>query len=109
MDARLGQIRPFTFNDVSRYRPDGPDAMTSHAYHVDFIEARDYGRADSSVRSPAQTDVVLLVREPVRLLEPQSHRPRDWPRPEPVARERRARPFRADPAQRHTKRHVQIS
>jgi hypothetical protein len=60
VDAKLGGIRPFTFNDPSRFRPEGPNPMTSNAYTADFIETRDYGRADSAVRTAAQTDVAYF-------------------------------------------------
>jgi hypothetical protein len=63
VDAKVGQVRPFTFADPSRFRPDGPDALTSDAYTADFIEARDYGRANSTFRTPEQTDIVYFWSE----------------------------------------------
>ena len=57
IDAKLGFVTPFTFTEAGSIRPDGPDALTSASYAADFAETRDYGRADSVVRSPAQTDV----------------------------------------------------
>jgi hypothetical protein len=58
--ANVGQIRPFTFANPARFRPDGPNALTSHAYVDDFTETRDMGRADSDVRSPEQTDIAYF-------------------------------------------------
>jgi len=58
--ANVGQIRPFTFEDASRFRPDGPDPMTSSAYVEDFTETRDYGRKDSTIRSAEQTDIAYF-------------------------------------------------
>jgi hypothetical protein len=55
-----GQIQPFTFADPSRFRPDGPTPLTSGAYVEDFIETRDYGRADSTVRTAEQTDIAYF-------------------------------------------------
>jgi hypothetical protein len=63
VDSHVGQIRPFTFSDPSRFRPDGPDPLTSNAYTEDFIETRDYGRSDSTVRSAEQTDIAFFWSE----------------------------------------------
>jgi hypothetical protein len=63
VDAPLGQVRPFTFVNPSRFQPDGPDPMTSSAYAEDFIETRDYGRVNSPVRTAAQTDIVYFWSE----------------------------------------------
>lgn len=63
VDVKVGQILPFTFDDPSQFRPDGPDPLTSNAYTEDFIETRDYGRADSLFRSPDQTDIVYFWSE----------------------------------------------
>jgi hypothetical protein len=56
-------VRPFTFSDPAVFRPNGPDPLTSKAYTADFIETRDYGRTDSAVRTPAQTDVAYFWAE----------------------------------------------
>jgi hypothetical protein len=58
--TNVGQIRPFTFNNPARFRPDGPNPLTSNAYSEDFIETRDFGRADSNVRLPEQTDIAYF-------------------------------------------------
>jgi hypothetical protein len=63
VDAHLGQVKPFTFANPSRFRPDGPDPMTSNAYAENFIETRDYGRLNSWVRTAAQTDIVYFWSE----------------------------------------------
>ena len=63
VDAKVGQITPFTFRDPDRFRPNGPDPLTSRRYTKDFIEVRDYGRADSVVRSPEQTDIAYFWSE----------------------------------------------
>ncbi len=63
VDAKMAQIRPFTFADPSQFRPGGPDPLTSSSYTADFIEVRDYGRANSVVRTPAQTDVAYFWSE----------------------------------------------
>lgn len=63
VDTKLGFITPFTFKDPSRYRPDGPNPMTSSAYVEDFVETRDLGRIDSTVRTAEQTDVAFFWSE----------------------------------------------
>lgn len=62
-DVKLGRVQPFTFTDPSRFRPDGPEPMTSKDYAADFAETRDYGRIDSTVRTPEQTDVAYFWAE----------------------------------------------
>lgn len=63
VDARVGQITPFTFSDPSVLWPAGPDPLGSKAYARDFIETRDYGRSSSAFRSPRQTDVAYFWAE----------------------------------------------
>jgi hypothetical protein len=63
VDVHLGQVKPFTFSRASRFRPDGPDPITSNAYVEDFTETRDYGRSDSTLRSSAQTDIAYFWSE----------------------------------------------
>ena len=62
-DAKVAFIKPFAIADASRYRPDGPAAMTSDAYAEDFAETRDYGRLDSVYRSAEQTDIAYFWTE----------------------------------------------
>ena len=38
VDVKLKQVRPLTFDDPSRFRPSGPNSLTSHRYTVDFNE-----------------------------------------------------------------------
>jgi hypothetical protein len=63
VDAKVGQIMPFTYSDPAKFRPDGPSALTSDEYTADFIETRDYGRSNSAIRSAEQTDVVFFWSE----------------------------------------------
>ena len=59
----FAQVTPFTFSDSSRFRPDGPGPLTSKTYTDDFVETRDYGRLDSMLRSPEQTDIAYFWAE----------------------------------------------
>jgi hypothetical protein len=63
VDAKMATISPFTFVDQSRFRPAGPDVLTSDSYTADFNEVRDYGRANSLVRTAEQTDIVYFWSE----------------------------------------------
>lgn len=63
VDVKVAFIKPFTYNDPGRYRPDGPNPVTSSAYTEDFVETRDYGRIDSTVRTAEQTDVAYFWAE----------------------------------------------
>jgi hypothetical protein len=56
--ANVGEIMPFTFQRQNRFRPTGPDPLTSIAYSADFATTKEYGRADSTVRTAEQTDIV---------------------------------------------------
>jgi hypothetical protein len=58
--ANIGEMMPFTFQRQSRFRPSGPDPLTSIAYSADFTATKEYGRADSAVRSPEQTDIAYF-------------------------------------------------
>jgi PAP2 superfamily len=58
--ANVGQIEPFTFHDQSQFRPGGPDPLRSVAYFGDFTETKDYGRSNSTVRTPEQTDIAYF-------------------------------------------------
>ncbi len=54
---------PFTFSDPSQFRTDGPNPLNSPEYTEDFIETRDYGRSNSTFRSPEQTDIAFFYSE----------------------------------------------
>lgn len=55
VDVKLGLVRPFTYDSASDYRPGDPVSLTSKRYATDVAELQEIGRADSSVRTPAQT------------------------------------------------------
>ncbi len=63
VDAKLGQVKPFTYGDPAQFRPDGPSPLTSQEYTEDFIETRDYGRSNSAFRTLEQTDIVYFWSE----------------------------------------------
>ena len=63
VDVKVGRILPFTMATASDFRPSGPDPLTSSAYAEDFNETREYGRADSAVRTAEQTDLAYFWSE----------------------------------------------
>lgn len=63
VDIKLKQVRPLAFDDPSRFRPDGPNALTSNAYTADFNEVKALGRIDSTERTPEQTEIARFWSE----------------------------------------------
>jgi hypothetical protein len=63
VDAKIAQMKPFTFSDPAQFRPDGPDPFTSDRWVQDFDEVKAYGGADSSGRTAEQTDIVYFWSE----------------------------------------------
>ena len=63
VDIKLKQVRPLAFDDNSRFRPGGPNALTSRAYTRDFNEVKRLGRVDSAERTPEQTEVARFWTE----------------------------------------------
>jgi uncharacterized protein (TIGR03118 family) len=50
-------VTPFALKSGSQFRPPPPPALTSAAYTAGFNEVKDFGRVDSTVRTPQQTEV----------------------------------------------------
>jgi hypothetical protein len=63
LDVKLRQVRPLTLTSNSQFRPDGPSSLTSVEYAEDLNEVKAYGRVDSAVRTPAQTEVARFWSE----------------------------------------------
>jgi hypothetical protein len=63
VDPKLALVRPFTHASPDDYRPDGPVELTSKQYAEDLAEVQAYGRFDSAVRTPLQTETVLFHTE----------------------------------------------
>ena len=61
--ANLTRVTPFTLDDPARFRPDGPDPLTSERWARDFDEVKAYGGVDSAVRTPEQTDIAYFWSE----------------------------------------------
>lgn len=53
----LAFVTPYTINSVSQFRPGPPPALGSPEYARDYNEVRSIGAADSSTRTPEQTEI----------------------------------------------------
>jgi hypothetical protein len=73
VDIRLAHVRPLTLTSNDQFRPDGPNPLTSAEYAEDFNEVKAYGRVDSAVRTPEQTQTALFWSD---------NTARQWPRAE---------------------------
>ena len=49
-------VTPFALTSGSQFRPAAPPALTSAAYTAAFNEVKDFGRVDSTVRTPQETE-----------------------------------------------------
>lgn len=63
IDASVAQVKPFTFDDPARFRPDGPDTFTSDRWATDFEEVKAFGGKDSTARTVEQTDIAYFWSE----------------------------------------------
>jgi hypothetical protein len=50
-------VTPFALKSPSQFRPPPPPALTSAAYTAAFNETKDFGRVDSTVRTPEETEI----------------------------------------------------
>ena len=56
-----GQMRPFTFDNPAQFLPDEPPpALKSREWAEDYNEVKLLGAVDSTVRTPAQTEIGLF-------------------------------------------------
>jgi hypothetical protein len=63
VDVKLKQVRPLTLTSNDQFRPDGPNSLRSAEYAEDFNEVNAYGRIDSAVRTPEQTEIARFWAE----------------------------------------------
>jgi hypothetical protein len=55
----VGGVRPFLIESSSQFRTDGPLALSSAAWAVDFNEVKALGSMNSTARTPEQTHIAL--------------------------------------------------
>ncbi|MFE2167325.1 vanadium-dependent haloperoxidase [Streptomyces sp. NPDC059447] len=73
--------KPFLLDSPSQYRVGPPPALDSQRYRTDLAEVRAYGKSDSTVRTPRQTETaafwygssLTLYTEPLRVALTRSH------------------------------------
>lgn len=63
VDVKVGQVEPFTLEGPDQFPLPGPNLFSSSKWVRDFKEVKELGRSNSSVRTPAQTDVVYFWSE----------------------------------------------
>jgi hypothetical protein len=68
IDIKLKQVRPLSFDDPGRFRPGGPNALTSRDYTADFNEVKRLGRVDSAERTADQTETARFWTEQAMVL-----------------------------------------
>jgi len=56
----VGQMRPFTFDDPGQFLPEPPPDLGSNTWADDYNEVKLLGAANSTVRTPQQTDIGLF-------------------------------------------------
>lgn len=56
----LGQMRPFTMESNHQFLPDGPTALSSQEWVADYNLTRLFGDANSTLRTPGQTEIGLF-------------------------------------------------
>jgi len=59
-DPWLGFVTPLLVHDATQFAPPPPPALTSDTYTRDFNEVKDYGSANSTLRTPDQTATALF-------------------------------------------------
>jgi hypothetical protein len=74
VDVKLKQVRPLTLTSNDQFRPDGPNPLTSAEYAEDFNEVKAFGRVDSAVRTPEQTEVARFWADNTAVQWPRAER-----------------------------------
>jgi hypothetical protein len=59
----MAYMRPFMMKNSRQFRAQGPPSLTSKKWARDYNETKAYGALDSSVRTPAQTEIGLFYAE----------------------------------------------
>ncbi len=59
----LAQMHPFTMRGASQFLPDGPTPLNSEEWADDYNLTRVLGEVDSTVRTPAQSEIGLFWTE----------------------------------------------
>jgi len=57
---QVAVMTPFTMESASQFRPGGPPDLDSDVWANDYAETKAYGAVNSTVRTPAQTEIGLF-------------------------------------------------
>jgi len=61
--AWIGGVAPLAIESATQFAPGPPPAIDSETYQVEYDEVKDYGRVDSRVRTPAQTQTARFYSD----------------------------------------------
>lgn len=59
----VGNVEPFVLPRADLFRSDGPNALTSAAYAVDYAEVKSVGALNSTTRTADQTDAAIFWQD----------------------------------------------
>lgn len=59
----VGQMRPFTFDDPAQFLPEPPPDLGSDTWADDYNQVKTLGSANSTVRTPEQTEIAFFWTE----------------------------------------------
>src|SRR5215203_5316919 len=59
----MATMRPFMIDSPSQFRAEGPPALESEQWAIDYNETKNYGALNNSLRTPEQTEIGLFYTE----------------------------------------------
>jgi hypothetical protein len=59
----MAMMRPFLIDSPSQFRAEGPPALGSEQWAIDYNETKNYGALNNSLRTPEQTEIGLFYTE----------------------------------------------
>lgn len=65
-----GKVTPFAIPSLADFRPPGPPAIDSPAYTAAFNQVKEIGRAESTMRTPEQTQIAIFWRAGANTVTP---------------------------------------
>jgi len=57
VEPHWGEVVPFAMNYGSQFRPEGPNALNTEEYTIDFNEVKSLGASNSTTRTQDQTEI----------------------------------------------------
>lgn len=71
--SHWGSVIPFALDSGDQFRPDGPPALDSADYAVDFNQVKELGRGDSTTRTADQTQIAQFWADGAGTYTPAGH------------------------------------